>query len=258
MPAGSARKGIQSVEVAFRLLTALQTSQQAVALKDVAAKAKLSPSAANNYLVSLVRTRLAAVDSKPGFYRLGPAALALGMSAIQQIDGLEVVRREVIALREATQRSAAVSAWTDDGPVSLYKQEGEPRGIFELRTGLLPLTTTAAGRLYVACLPAAATAALVRKEHSTQGEPMKPEELRTELQQELHRRKYVTVRRAEGYTSIAAPVWDHHGEIRFALSLIGSRSVLQTERGSAHVKALLGSAERATLGLGGRPALGDG
>jgi DNA-binding IclR family transcriptional regulator len=148
--------------------------------------------------------------------------------------------------------------WTDDGPVSLYKQEGEPRDVFELRTGLLAITTTAAGRLYVACLPAAATAALVRKEHSTQGEPMKPGELRTDLQQELHRRKYVTVRRAEGYTSIAAPVWDHHGEIRFALSLIGSRTVLQTERGSAHVKALLGSAERATLGLGGRPALGDG
>lgn len=255
MQARSTRKGIQSVEIAFRLLTALQTSQQALALKDVAAMAGLSPSAANNYLVSLVRTGLAAVDSKPGFYRLGPAALALGTSAIQQIDGFDVVRREVMLLREATQRSAAVTAWTEDGPVSLYKQEGEPRGVFELRTGLLPLTTTAAGRLYVACLPAAATAALVRQEHAMHSEPMAPEELRTELQQELHRRKYVSVRRAEGYTSIAAPVWDHHREIRFALSLIGPRSLLQIERGSAHVQALLASAERATLEIGGRPAL---
>jgi len=45
------------------------------------------------------------------------ASLALGMSAMQQIDGFDVARREVTWLRDTTQRSAAVTAWTDDGPV---------------------------------------------------------------------------------------------------------------------------------------------
>jgi DNA-binding IclR family transcriptional regulator len=103
------RRGIQSVEIAFRVLTALQSSSQAMALKDIAPLAGLSTSAANNYLVSLVRTGLAAADSKPGCYKLGPAALALGMSAIQQIDGFELMRREVTSLRDATRRSAAVT-----------------------------------------------------------------------------------------------------------------------------------------------------
>ena len=89
------RRGIQSVEIAFRILSVLQSSQQAMALKDIAPLAGLTASAANNYLVSLVRIGLAAADEKPGYYRLGPAALSLGVSAIQQIDGFEIVRREV-------------------------------------------------------------------------------------------------------------------------------------------------------------------
>ena len=129
------RRGIQSVEIAFRILDVLQRSQQAMALKDIAPLAGLTTSAANNYLVSLVRIGLAAADEKPGDYRLGPAALSLGVSAIQQIDGFEIVRREVTSLRDTTKRSAAVTTWTDDGPISLFKQDGDERGAFEFRTG---------------------------------------------------------------------------------------------------------------------------
>jgi len=246
----SARRGIQSVEIAYRLLTALQSSPESLALKEVAMRAGLSASAANNYLVSLVRTGLAAADVKPGFYRLGPAALALGMSAIQQIDGFELVRLEVTSLRNATKQSAAVTAWTDDGPVSLFKQDGEPRGAFEIRTGLIPLLTTAAGKVFVACLSEAATTRLIDQELKG---ARSATNFRADALRELKRKKYSTVHRADmsGYASMAAPVWDWNGEIRFAISLVGSRSTLLTERGSAHVRALLESAARATAGLGG-------
>ena len=248
--AKSARRGIQSVEIAYRLLTALQSSPESLPLKEVAMRAGLSASAANNYLVSLVRTGLAASDIKPGFYRLGPATLALGMSAIQQIDGFELVRLEVTSLRNATQRSAAVTAWTDDGPVSLFKQDGEHRGAFEMRTGLIPLLKTAAGKVFAACLSEPATAQLIEQE--LKGEPSATD-FRADALRELQRKKYSTVLRADmsGYASMAAPVWDWNGEIRFAISLVGSRSTLLTERGSAHVQALLESAARATAGLGG-------
>jgi DNA-binding IclR family transcriptional regulator len=130
------RRGIQSVEIAFRILTVLQTAERAMALKDIASLADLTASAANNYLVSLVRVGLAAADEKPGCYRLGPAALSLGVRAIQQIDGFEIVRREVTILRDTTRRSAAVTTWSDDGPISLFKQDGDQRGAFEFRTGI--------------------------------------------------------------------------------------------------------------------------
>ena len=147
------RRGIQSVEIAFRILSVMQSSQQAMALKDIAPLAGLTASAATNYLVSLVRIGLAAADERPGYYRLGPAALSLGVSAIQQIDGFEIVRREVTNLRDVTRRSAAVTTWTDDGPISLFKQDGDQRGAFEFRTGLIPMLTSAAGKIYAARLP---------------------------------------------------------------------------------------------------------
>jgi DNA-binding IclR family transcriptional regulator len=75
------RRGIQSVEIAFRILSVTQSSQQAMALKDIAPLGGLTASAANDYLVSLVRIGLAAADEKPGHYRLGPSRLRLDCRA---------------------------------------------------------------------------------------------------------------------------------------------------------------------------------
>src|SRR6201984_1474828 len=160
-------RGMQWVEIAFRILRVMQTSQQAMALKDIAPLAGLTTSAANNYLVSLVRIGLAAADEKPGHYRLGPAALSLGLSAIQQIDGFEIVRREVTNLRDTTRQSAAVTTWTDDGPISLFKQDGDQRGAFEFRTGLIPMLSSAAGKIYAARLPPTLTTHLIEQEWQT-------------------------------------------------------------------------------------------
>jgi DNA-binding IclR family transcriptional regulator len=250
----TARRGIQSVEIAFRILTALQTSVRALPLKDIAALSELSASATSNYMISLVRTGLASTDEKPGCYKLGPASLALGMSAINQLDGFDVVRREVIALRDATLRGTAVTAWTDDGPVSLFKQEGEPRSILELRTGLIPLVTTAAGKLFIACLQPAQTDELIGRELSS-GPAGTPASLREEAIAELRKCGFTTVHRADlGYVSVAAPIWDRDGALRFAISLIGTSATLSTDIDGTEVKALLDSAVRATTALGGRAA----
>ncbi|WP_158816627.1 IclR family transcriptional regulator [Methylocapsa sp. S129] len=249
------RRGIQSIEIAFRVLTALQTSPQAMALKDIAPLAGLTTSAVNNYLVSLVRTGLAAADERPGCYRLGPAALGLGMSAIQQIDGFEIVRREVTTLRDATKRSAAVTTWTDDGPVSVFKQDGEQRGAFEFRTGLIPMLSSAAGKIYTAYLPPGATIDLINREwEAVFGGKPNAERFREEARRELKRKGYSAIVRADvsAYVSIAAPVFDWHGQVRFTLSLAGTRATMQIEPASDLVKALLESAARATSALGGK------
>jgi DNA-binding IclR family transcriptional regulator len=248
------RRGIQSVEIAFRVLSALQRSHEPVALRDIAAHAGLTASATNNYLVSLVRTGLASVAGRPGHYRLGAASLALGMSALQQIDRYEVVRQEITALRDATARNSALTGWSEAGPISLFKQDGEHRGAFELRTGIIPLTSTAAGRVFMACLRAAESLPLVEKElEASRVGAAGAQAAVTEARRELDRNRYVAVTRehASGYVSIAAPVWDVHGEMRFAFSLMGSRGTLDTGRAGPHVKALLEATERATTALGG-------
>src|SRR4029077_4817041 len=249
------RRGIQSVEIAFRILNVLQQSQQATALKDIAPLAGLTASAANNYLVSLVRIGLAAADEKSGYYRLGPAALSLGVSAIQQIDGFEIVRREVTNLRDTTKRSAAVTTWTDDGPISLFKQDGDQRGAFEFRTGLISMLTSAAGKIYAARLPTNPTTHLIEQGwDAVFGGKDEFGKFREDAARELKRRGYTTIVRSDlsGYVSIAAPVLDWNGDVRFTLSLAGTRASIKIEPSSDHVKALLDSASKATQALGGK------
>lgn len=249
------RRGIQSVEIAFRILSVMQTGRQAMALKDIAPLAGLTSSAANNYLVSLVRIGLAASDEKPGHYRLGPAALSLGVSAIQQIDGFEIVRREIANLRDTTRRSAAVTTWTDDGPISLFKQDGDQRGAFEFRTGLIPMLSSAAGKIYAARLPQHLTTHLIKREWGAAfGGKVDVGKFRDDAARELKRRGYTTIVRPDlsGYVSIAAPVLDWNGDVRFTLSLAGTRATMKIEPSSDHVKALLDGASRATHALGGK------
>lgn len=243
-----ARRGIQSVEVAFRLLVALQASSRPLPLKEVAARAALSPSAANNYLVSLVRTGLAAADDRPGHYRLGPASVALGVSAILQMNGFDTMKREATALRDATGQSAAVTVWTPHGPMSLFKEEGDLRSAVELRTGLLSITRTAAGKVFAAYLPQAAAAALIEREGETA-----PATFAEVARRKLLRDGFVVMRRQDGtgYTSAAAPVWDWSGSLRFTLSIIGSQSALRTDPGSPYMAALLEYAAAGTAALGG-------
>lgn len=245
------RRGIQSVEVAFRVLLALQSSRQALPLKEIAARAEMTGSAANNYLVSLVRTGLAVADEKAGHYKLGPASLRLGMAAVGQLDGFDLMRLEVVALRDATKHNAAMSVWTADGPVSLFKQDGEIRSAFEMRTGLIGILATAAGKVFVASLPAADTRRHLQQEARASG--IDAQTFRAEAEHELARTGFVSMERADGtgYASLAAPVRDWTGEVRFALSLVGSRSTLDLRPGGAHVKALLESCARATTALGG-------
>jgi DNA-binding IclR family transcriptional regulator len=254
------RRGIQSVEIAFRILAVIRSSQQPMALKDIAAQAGLTASAVNNYLVSLVRVGLATGAEKPGHYRLGPGALSLGVGAIQQIDGFEIVRREVTALRDATRRSAAVTTWTDDGPISLFAQDGDQRGAFEFRTGLIPMLSSAAGKVYAACLLPGLTTHLIEQEWGQifGGEP-DAEKFRDDAKRELKRRNFTTIMRADlsGYVSIAAPVMDWNGHLRFTLSLAGTRATMKTDPMSEEVKALLDSASRATQAIGGKADHGD-
>ena len=239
------------MEVAFRVLTALQSSRQPLPLKEIAQRADLTGSATNNYLVSLVRTGLATPDEKPGHYRLGPAALRLGMSAVGQLDGFDLVRQEVIWLRDATRHHAAMSVWTADGPVSLFKKDGEIRGAFEMRTGFIGILATAAGKVFVASLPAAETRRLLQQEARTAG--LDAQVFRAEAERGLAEHGYVSMERADGsgYVSLAAPVRDWSGEVKFALSLVGSRATLESKPSSATVKALLESSARATCALGG-------
>jgi DNA-binding IclR family transcriptional regulator len=70
------RLGIQSVEVAARILRALAQAGRSLPLKDLARAAGMHPGKAHRYLVSLTRVELVIQDETSGHYGIGPAAIA--------------------------------------------------------------------------------------------------------------------------------------------------------------------------------------
>jgi DNA-binding IclR family transcriptional regulator len=82
------------------------------------------------------------------------------------------------------------------------------------------------------------------------------DKFREDAARELRRRGYTSIVRSDlsGYVSIAAPILDWNGDVRFTLSLAGTRASMKIEPSSDYVKALLDSASSATQALGGKTA----
>src|ERR1700754_3172359 len=141
--AKSAVRGIQSVEIGYRVLLAVQAGHGPMTLKEISSRTGLTPSAAHNYLASLVRTGLVSSDRR-GSYRLGPSAAALGLAALKQTDTFDIVRTEAVVLQEEPGHNVSVSCWSEGGPVIIFRREGFRRGPLELRIGQVHLLTTGA------------------------------------------------------------------------------------------------------------------
>ena len=83
------------------------------------------------------------------------------------------------------------TTWTDDGPLSLFKQDGDQRGAFEFRTGLIPMLGSATGKIYAARLPPNLTSHLIEQEWSAvfRGKP-DAARFRDDAVRELKRKGY--------------------------------------------------------------------
>lgn len=225
-------KGIQSIEVGFRLIDALLDAGGPMPLKDLAAAADMSPSKAHNYIVSFRRVRMMAQDSETGHYMLGPAALELGLVYLARRGGLNVAERAILLIRERGKLSSGlfVSIWSEKGPVIVVRDEGVSGVPYDLRVGhhSSPLYT-ATGRTFLAFLPYSVTAPVVA---AAEGDTVSPwggkarvlSEMELETELAKIRRDgiaVVTDLRIPGMTGITAPVLDHRGGLDAVITMIG-------------------------------------
>ena len=129
-PTGRGRAGVQSVEVAARLLDVLAAASGALTLKDLAAKAQMSASKAHRYLVSLARTGLVEQDAT-GRYDLGIRALSVGLAALGRIDAVRIATDELERLSddagatEVSSSSPAIYTFTEAGSFTFACDVGE-------------------------------------------------------------------------------------------------------------------------------------
>ncbi len=240
-PIDKGPRGIQSVEVGYRLLVAIQMGPGAVALKDIAQRAGVTASAAHNYLISLVRTGLARNDGR-GHYRLGPSLAALGMTAARDVDHFEMIRVAVTELSEQTGMGVALLTWSN-GPVILLNCATAAGRIFDLRNGPVDLLHTAGGHVFVSYLSEAAVLPAMMGALQADGLPAtaaaardRIAEIRAAVRANGH--AAVALRALPSYLAISVPLWDAHGQVAYALTITSPESLVDRSAGSPQLAAL--------------------
>lgn len=257
MPAENNEKqprGINSIEIGYRVLEAIQEGPESVALKTIAERAGLSASAAHNYLTSFVKTGMVRSDGR-GLYALGPSLAAFGMTVMRQMDKYEVVQAEALRLREATGLGVAILIWTEAGTVIVFnKSGGQNWGAFDLRNGLVSTLWTGGGNVFVAYVERKHTLPVVQRELALPVPECNARMDAIAAEVQAHGYAIQDVKQLPGYRAASTPVWDANGDVIYALTLTAPQEQLDPRPEGPHLGALLKASCDLSRTFGAPPA----
>lgn len=212
----------------------------------LAKSAGMPAAKAHRYLVSLIRVGLVEQDSLSGEYDLGPLALELGLASLGRLDALKRAEEVMASLRDATSETVALATWGNMGPTYIRLMQSRRPVTINLQIGsVMPMTYTASGLCFAAFLPENETADLLRLElarnrrdqidapHSRIAlAPLLAETRQHGMARIIGRldpgavrdpgKSRAAERLLAGFNAFSAPVFDHDGRMRFALTTVGS------------------------------------
>ncbi|HUF20217.1 MAG TPA: IclR family transcriptional regulator [Burkholderiales bacterium] len=252
------RQGIQSVEMAGKVLQALVARGQPMMLRDLAAAAGMAPAKAHRYLVSLIRMGLAEQIAETGQYDLGGFALRLGLASLSRLDAVRLAAPVLAELRDATDETAALAVWGNYGATVVRWEEARRPVTVNLRVGgVLPLLTSATGRVFLAWLPESQTRTLVREELKAAARSRQPAGPRTaaqaaQLGEDIRTRGVSRVdgELIPGVAAFSAPVFDANGRLALALTVLGHAGHFDTRWSGSVAGPLTAAAHALSLRLG--------
>ena len=131
-------------------------------LTALAASASMSPSKAHFYLTSFARLGLVSKEDAGGAYRLGPAAIRIGIAALSQVDVLRLARDALIEIRDATGLATHLCVWGNHGPTIVDRVPSLDWSPVEIRVGFVVEYLSASGRAFLSCYSNAAIEPLLR------------------------------------------------------------------------------------------------
>jgi DNA-binding IclR family transcriptional regulator len=227
---GSGRRRIKSIEVGFRILRVLAQADGKLPLRDIAAKAGMPASNAYLYMASFVYEGMAEQDPVTNHYGLGSLAIQLGAAALRQSNLIDLAKDLLTRLREETRDSVFLSVWGNRGPTIVFKIDGDAYGPLGVRVGhVLPLLSTATGRVFLSYIPEAQTSMLVEQERRASvglGGGF-DDRVRTLVVSEIaesvkaHGFAQTDAKMSGGYPAAAAPVFDQSGQLCAVITILG-------------------------------------
>ncbi len=220
-------QGIQSVETGIAVLQVLADAGTPLTLGDVSRASGLSASQARRYLVSLVRSGIAAQDQATGRYDLGSAAMRLGLAALGRVDAVDIAAGALKELVSGLREAGTLAVWGDLGPTVVRWFRGGGIGVVSLGLGsIFPMLTSATGRVFLGYLDDDAVAVALERElgaatlaaRKTRAEVAA---IRAEVRKAGH--AYLVGHIVTNVRGAAAPVFDAQGELIAVMAIAGRR-----------------------------------
>lgn len=248
---GDDLQGIQSVETGIAVLQVLADAGTPLTLGDVSRASGLSASQARRYLVSLVRSGIAAQDQATGRYDLGSAALRIGLAALGRVDAVDIAAGALKELVSGLREAGTLSVWGDLGATVVRWFRGGGIGVVSLGLGsIFPLVTSATGRVFLSYLDDETIAAALERELGR--DMLATRKTRAELgaiRSEVRKAGYACLvgHIVTDIRGAAAPVFDAQGELIAVMAIAGRR---REEGGhDPSVEALVASAREVSRQL---------
>lgn len=247
------QQGIQSIEVGAKVLFALERGRGPMTLSEVARSSGLQPAKAHRYLVSLLRTGLASRAATTGLYDLGPAARHLGVEALRRTDPVSTASGYAMELRDVTGHTINVAVWSEEGPLIVRWDTGAHVLPITVRVGsTLPLLDSAVGHVFLAHLPAAVTADVLKAQQRLDATRKLPLSEVGLIKQQVRAEGFgrTTNQMIFGLAALAAPVFGADGTLELVLALALPSSMMTRAEMSRLAPILLSITDRASQDLG--------
>lgn len=262
---GKAQRAVQSIEVGGRLLLALGAHHAPMTLKDLAAAAGLPASRAHPYLVSFGKLRLIVQDVDTGRYALGPAALQLGLTSLNQLEPLRAATPVAQELAASTGYAVGLAVWGNFGPTIVRMIDAREPLHVAMRAGtVMSLLGTATGRAFAGALTPRRLAQAAGTALGAEDGPALPLPAATDAAFDAARDELRAhgVTRAQGrpipgVNAFSAPAYDHEGQVAIVITALGHQDRFPVGWDSEAAQAVRQAAAEISGRLGGREAPGS-
>jgi DNA-binding IclR family transcriptional regulator len=236
---------VRSVAVAAKILKTLAAEGGALPLKRLAIAAAMPRAKVHRYLASLRSAGLVSQDPESGEYRIGAAAVTIGLVGLGRISPVRQLVEALPRLRDRINETVTAAIWGETGPTVIAMEESGRVVTMNVRIGtVLPLSTTAIGRLFLAFLPRAVTQRFLAAERRTMPAARLPSDKQLEQLLALIRAERISITYGAlmpGVDAMAAPVFDYRGEVVAVICAVGRFEGVNA-RSKAHVRQSLASA----------------
>ncbi|MDE0335794.1 MAG: IclR family transcriptional regulator [Defluviicoccus sp.] len=255
---GESRPGIGSVETAAAILGALAEGGGQMPLGALAVAAGMHRAKVHRYLISLTRSGLVAQPERNGAYSIGPLAISIGLAGLRRVDPIRVAYEALPELRDRVDETVFLAIWGDMGVTCIGLEESAHPVTLNIRVGsVLPFLSTAAGQVFAAYMPRArvdrfAKMDAARSRHRPAAALDLSGQRRDSLLREVRERRLARVRGAlfAGVNAMAAPIFDHRGELSTVVGVMGRQETLDVAWDGAAAAALSEFADRLSRRLG--------